>query len=382
MKLLLQFFSFLAYILVISYAEKTTKECDTSRDSRAFETMVKEGSWTCALQYITATKPDALLQLKTTLDMEQRRITASIAELKSAIEAALPTSSIVPAFQWCQSTTHIYMNIKFSHKLDAPATLNVETDDVTITDSHFHLSASAVKGSSKNFKLDLPLWAPIVPANSSYSMASVGRMSVTFMKEKGDVKWPKLVPNKFNVQKQLGKSVLHFWHEQHEKYAEDLDLLDDEDDDEDDKRRKIKARKEKAKQKDLNDSVLSGKAWSREESEKKAEATVAEVAEVASPVGENTEKPITDASEPPVTTETNPVADRKKQKEDAKKLLKSDHEAAVATLEAEVKKSKRDADFDNVATKKSIDDDATKKKKDMEQDLNKALVDLDGEQEL
>ena len=246
-------------------------KCDASRDVKSFETMVKMGNWACALEYVSRTKPDDLLQLKTTLDMEHRRITSSILGLKSAIESSLPTASVVPAFQWCQSSTHIYLNIKFSHKLDAPATLNVETDDVTITDSHFRLLASAVKGSSKNFNLNFPFRAPIVPANSSYSMASVGRMSASFLKEKGEVKWPKLVLDTFNVQKQLGKSVLHFWHEQHDKYAKELDLLDDIDDDEDDRRRKRKAREERDKGKpELKKEVEEAKKSSQSDQDKPA----------------------------------------------------------------------------------------------------------------
>ena len=124
--------------------------------------------------------------------MEQRRIVAELAELKSAIESAMPSASIVPAFQWCQSADQVFISVKFSHKLDAPATLNVEADSVSITDSGLHLAASASKGSSKTFKLDLPFFAPIVPDNSSYSMASVGRMSFTLTKEKPNEKWVRI----------------------------------------------------------------------------------------------------------------------------------------------------------------------------------------------
>ena len=46
------------------------------------------------------------------------------------------------AFQWCQSGDTLFLNVKFSHKLDAPATLNVETTKVEITEKKLILHAS------------------------------------------------------------------------------------------------------------------------------------------------------------------------------------------------------------------------------------------------
>lgn len=260
-------FAYLLVLCVVLSAAETI-ECDSSRGIEVFEKAVRSGDWVCAKSYVAATPPSQLLALKAQFDLEQRRIVASMSELKSAIEVALPTSSIVPAFQWCQSPRQIFLNVKFAHKLDAPATLNVEIDNVEITSSRMHITASARKGSSKSFSLDLPLWAPIVIANSTYNLASVGRMTVTLLKEVGESKWPRLLARGFNAQQNLGKSVMHFWHEQHEKYADELDLLDDPDDDEDDKKRKAKARKDKAekeRKKAMEEAVRSGKAWSRDD---------------------------------------------------------------------------------------------------------------------
>ena len=36
------------------------------------------------------------------------------------------------AFQWAQGGNEVFINVKFSHKIDAPATLNVEPTKVSL----------------------------------------------------------------------------------------------------------------------------------------------------------------------------------------------------------------------------------------------------------
>jgi hypothetical protein len=126
---------------------------------------------------------------------------------------------IPPAFQWAQSSTDVLLNVKFSHKIDAPATLNVEPVNVTITDNYLYLHAS---DGTKHFGLELNLFSNIIANESTYSMASVGRMTFQLKKQNGPIKWPKLITKASSSK----KYKMHMWIEMQEKYANEVDKLE------------------------------------------------------------------------------------------------------------------------------------------------------------
>lgn len=70
------------------------------------------------------------------------------------------TNSISPAFEWAQSGEWVYINAKMSHKLDAPATLNVVSEGVHMGKQSLKFAASK---DHKRFALDLALHADIDP---------------------------------------------------------------------------------------------------------------------------------------------------------------------------------------------------------------------------
>ena len=65
------------------------------------------------------------------------------------------------------------MNVKFSHKIDAPATLNVEATSVNLTTDGLFLQATDGR---KLFKLNITFLHEVIPEESVWSMvnASVG----------------------------------------------------------------------------------------------------------------------------------------------------------------------------------------------------------------
>jgi hypothetical protein len=67
----------------------------------------------------------------------------------------------------------------------------------------------------------------IVPAESSWSMASVGRMTITLKKATGPDNWTRLTKGKKKP------NNIHFWWELHEKHAKELEALDEDEDSED-----------------------------------------------------------------------------------------------------------------------------------------------------
>jgi len=267
----------------ISALETAITDCHPG-EADSLEESIRTSRWTCASESITHALQvasgggsdeqarDALLALKSRLDVVKRRMDSEFTSLYAAVNAAVPGAAkvlITPAFEWCQSATHIYINVKFAHKLDAPATLNVEAESVVLGAGNVRLAASTTRGSTKNFLLDFPLFAAVVPQNSSYNMASVGRMSITLVKAESPSKWPRLVHKTFNAQQSLGKAVLHFWHDMHKNYVKELELLDDEDDDEDDRKAKLKRReREKEKQEKEKEEKEKKEKEEKEEREK------------------------------------------------------------------------------------------------------------------
>jgi hypothetical protein len=181
---------------------------------------IRASNWECAKTVVQHFQELDNVDFRGTFDIEQRQINKELQSLKATIESSLPMASITPAFQWAQSADEILLNVKFSHKIDAPATLNVEAQNVTLLDDRLILHASDGR---KNFNLDLPLYRKIVPEDSSYDMASVGRMTFNLKKADAPRKWNKLTTKKV--------SQMHFWVDMHEKYSAQLDALSEDDDD-------------------------------------------------------------------------------------------------------------------------------------------------------
>jgi hypothetical protein len=102
---------------------------------------MSRGLWKCAKD-LARIANEFRVDLRGVFDLESRIISKEIGLLKSAIESGRPMNTISPAFQWAQSPTDVFLNVKFAHKLDAPATLNVEAQNVTLEHNSLALRAS------------------------------------------------------------------------------------------------------------------------------------------------------------------------------------------------------------------------------------------------
>jgi hypothetical protein len=156
---------------------------------------------------------------KDDFDNQKRLFTKELNDITRMIDLLQPIATIAPAFQYAQSLSEVLLNIKFSHKIDAPATLNVEPLNVTLTnEGKLYLLAS--DGARKNFKLDLDLYDEILPSESTYALASVGKFTFTIKKAKSPSKWPRLTKSTQKIPN------LHIWWEMAEKYEEDFELYE------------------------------------------------------------------------------------------------------------------------------------------------------------
>ena len=131
-----------------------------------------------------------------------------------------PSALISPAFQWSQSKDYILINVKFAHKLDTPATLGVKSKGADIKSTELVFEAAS-KSKNKRFKLSLQLARAIVPEESEWSMAAVGRATFSLKKKHPETAWVKLL----NPSQSLPQNMHTWWamKEQHENDVKSLD---------------------------------------------------------------------------------------------------------------------------------------------------------------
>ncbi len=145
--------------------EDVMKESDVEVLSALIADGIRRGLWDCtakALQAIAA----AGLSAWDIFSIEHRLLNKELSQLKRVADACKPVQTISPAFEWAESPGSIYLNIKFSHRLDAPATLDV-TPDITIMPGQVIIEGH--KG-TRRFKLALDIYDDIDPENSNWSM--------------------------------------------------------------------------------------------------------------------------------------------------------------------------------------------------------------------
>lgn len=126
--------------------------------------------------------------------------------------------TVNPAFQWAQSTTAIFLDIKFSHRLETSACSSIYDLDVKILPDRFLFSAKCIRsGQNVRLLLEYEHYGEIVPEDSKYTQLKSGRVSVEIKKAKEEV-WD--LPMK-------GKkpSNMHIWWEVREKYETKVNEL-------------------------------------------------------------------------------------------------------------------------------------------------------------
>ena len=97
-----------------------------------------------------------------------------------------------PAFQWAQSSEWLLLDVKFTHRFDAPGCLDVRSLRVNITESRFSLSATCLmSGEQIKYSLEFDFFQSVFSDKSGYKNTSSGRITVNIRKkEKGDWKLP------------------------------------------------------------------------------------------------------------------------------------------------------------------------------------------------
>jgi hypothetical protein len=102
---------------------------------------------------------------------------------------------VTTAFQWAQRPEFVYLNVKFSSRIDGPVTcLNVDNERIVFGNDTL-LFEGVGRQKPKTFRLNLTFFGAILPEQSSWAFSSVGRMSLTIAKASNET-WPRLLQSK------------------------------------------------------------------------------------------------------------------------------------------------------------------------------------------
>lgn len=157
---------------------------------------------------------------------------ASEAVKKAVIDARRPIDRLIqvvdfkpkihrvnPAYQWAQSPDELFIEVKFSHKLNSTGCLEIYNEDVTFLEDRFKFVAFCTKSSSTRVKLqlDLDLHGKIVPENCSYTNSTAGKMAFTLAKAEREA-WPQPIKGK------MPKNTIE-WQEMKDQYQAEMDSL-------------------------------------------------------------------------------------------------------------------------------------------------------------
>ncbi|KAF7457258.1 CS domain-containing protein [Cryptosporidium felis] len=176
-------------------------------------TSISRGWWTLSKKLIIKTHEQGI-DLSPVVRSTELAIRKELDELTRLLNKKhSEIATISPAFQWAQSSDHVYLNIKFTYRWNAPGALKIENETVSINDNFFSFSAMGSHShEKKKYLLELELYDSVDPKRSEWSFGSVGKLSCTLFKKNPDI-WPRLIRDQnFKIPN------MHIWWEMKEKF--------------------------------------------------------------------------------------------------------------------------------------------------------------------
>jgi hypothetical protein len=163
------------------------------------------------------------VQIDPSLKVNALALKRKLEKFITALEHSSTMQVVSPAYQWAQSPSMIFLDVKFSHRLDSPGCLEVTNPEVQITESKLTFTANCARSTQRiRLSLEMEFYTQINAEESSYSFTSVGRLNVN-LKKKEDSAWPKPMKGR-------KPNNVHTWWEMKEKYQKVMNKFTGEDD--------------------------------------------------------------------------------------------------------------------------------------------------------
>ena len=185
--------------------------------SYCIQYLLKTSNYNALEVYVTQLN-DAGIKFRETLSNSINSIEKELTEIYNKYKYKKEEyQKVVPAVQWAQNMTYIFLEIKFSHRHDSPGCLEVNDLYINISNNSLLLNAECILGDIPiKFELDFECLYEFDQNMSTYKPGSVGRYQL-FIKKKENKYWDRLLLNETDT-----PSNLRVWFEMKNKYDEQI----------------------------------------------------------------------------------------------------------------------------------------------------------------
>lgn len=118
---------------------------------------------------------------------------------------------VVPAFQWTQNDSAVFVMVKFTRRWDSPLNVNAFVPDVNITEDVFNVTG-------EQYYLTAPIFDFLDAERSSWKRAGLGKVSLVLAKRYAR-RWPRLLADW-----KIEHTNMGVWKEMEKKVAKELTL--------------------------------------------------------------------------------------------------------------------------------------------------------------
>ena len=220
------------------------------KDDSAYciEYLLKTSNYNALEVYVTKLN-DAGIKFRETLSNSINSIEKELNEIYNKYKYKKEEyQKVIPAVQWAQNMSYVFLEVKFSHRHDSPGCLEVNNLNINISNNSLLLNAECVLGDIPiKFELDFNCLYDFEKNMSTYKPGSVGRYQL-FIKKKENKYWDRLLKNENDT-----PTNLRIWFEMKNKYDDQLKKyeknkeIDDNDKTFEDIEREIKEKMQKEK---------------------------------------------------------------------------------------------------------------------------------------
>ena len=204
-------------------------ELDLENSIKKYFKQMKDDSAYCIEYLLKTSNYNALEAYVTKLNDEGIKFRETLSNSINSIEKELNEiynkykykkeeyQKVIPAVQWAQNMSHVFLEVKFSHRHDSPGCLEVNNLSINITNNSLILNAECILGDIPiKFELDFLCLNEFDSNMSQYRPGSVGRYQL-FIKKKVNKYWERLLLNESDT-----PTNLRIWFEMKNKYDEQL----------------------------------------------------------------------------------------------------------------------------------------------------------------
>merc|ERR1719277_532296 len=162
--------------------------------SADFSFLIKDKRWLSAAHRVLSRAQETPLDFSAPVRSAVSAVRKELDDLIRSLDKKYgEASQVSPAFQWAQNSSHIFLQVKFAQRWNAPGALEVENTTVAISDCCFSFKGYGEHSMiRKEYKLMLQFLDTVSEEGSSWHFAAAGRLSVTVAKARSRA-WERLL---------------------------------------------------------------------------------------------------------------------------------------------------------------------------------------------